>query len=191
MTGSKYIVLSVGVVLVLVALLTYSTRDIAPDLAPFYPTPMNVVDKMLEMAELDSDDVVYDLGCGDGRIVIAAADRFGARGVGVEYDPEVAQRAIDNVRNAGFEDQVEIIVGDAMKVDVTAATVVTLYLLPESNLKLKPILEASLAPGSRVISHDWDMEGWTATRVERMTDGTGRVHTLYLWIIGDQYPSSG
>jgi SAM-dependent methyltransferase len=191
MTGSKYIVLSVGVVLVLAALLTYSTRDIAPDLAPFYPTPMNVVDKMLEMAELDSDDVVYDLGCGDGRIVIAAADRFGARGVGVEYDPEVAQRAIDNVRNAGFEDQVEIIVGDAMKVDVTAANVVTLYLLPESNLKLKPILEASLAPGSRVISHDWDMEGWTATRVERMTDGTGRVHTLYLWIIGDQYPSSG
>ncbi len=189
MRGRKYIAISIGAVLLLVALLTYSTRDIAPDLAPFYPTPMIVVDRMLEMAEIDSDDVVYDLGCGDGRIVIAAADRFGARGVGVEYDPDVAQRAIDNVRNSGLEDQVEIIVGDAMKVDVTPATVVTLYLLPESNLKLKPILEASLAPGSRVISHDWDMEGWTATRVERMTDGSGRVHTLYLWIIGEQYPT--
>jgi precorrin-6B methylase 2 len=189
MIGSKYIVISIGAVLVLFGALTYSTRDIAPDLAPFYPTPMIVVDKMLEMAAIESDDVVYDLGCGDGRIVIAAADRFGARGVGVEYDPDVAQRAIDNVRNSGLEDQVEIIVGDAMKVDVKAATVVTLYLLPESNLKLKPILEASLAPGSRVISHDWDMEGWTATSVERMTDGSGRVHTLYLWIIGEQYPS--
>ena len=172
---NKYILTSIAAVAVLGAWLTYASRNVAPDLAPFYPTPMVVVDKMLEMAEITSDDVVYDLGCGDGRIVIAAADEFGARGVGVEYDPDVAQRAIDNVRRNGLEDHVEIIVGDAMKVDVSPATVVTLYLLPESNLKLRPILEASLAPGSRVISHDWDMEGWTAKRVERMDDGTGRI----------------
>ena len=187
MLTNKYILTSIAAVAVLGAWLTYSSRKVAPDLAPFYPTPMVVVDKMLKMAELTSDDVVYDLGCGDGRIVIAAAAEFGARGVGVEYDPEVAQRAIDNVRNADLEARVEIIVGDAMKVDVSPATVVTLYLLPESNLKLRPILEASLAPGSRVISHDWDMEGWTAKRVERMDDGTGRMHTLYLWVMGDQY----
>jgi SAM-dependent methyltransferase len=177
---------SVLVMVGLIALLSYSTRDIAPDLAPFYPTPMIVVDRMLEMAQIGPDDVVYDLGCGDGRIVIAAAIRYGARGVGVEYDPEVAQRAIDNVHNSGVEDLVTIIVGDAMKVDVSAASVVTLYLLPESNVKLRPILEASLSPGSLVISHDWDMEGWEAKQLERMTDGTGRTHTLYLWEMGTQ-----
>ena len=187
MLTNKYILTPIAAVAVLGAWLTYSSRNVAPDLAPFYPTPMVVVDKMLEMAEITSDDVVYDLGCGDGRIVIAAADEFGARGVGVEYDPEIAQRAIDNVRNSDLEDRVEIIVGDAMKVDVSPATVVTLYLLPESNVKLRPILEASLAPGSRVISHDWDMEGWTAKRVERIDDGTGRIHTIYLWVMGEQY----
>jgi len=187
MVMNKYILTSIGVVAVLGAWLTSSTWNIAPNLAPFYPTPMVVVNKMLEMAEINSNDVVYDLGCGDGRIVITAAGEFGARGVGVEYDPNVAQRAIDNVRNNGLEDRVEIIIGDAMKVDVSSATVITLYLLPESNLKLRPILEGALAPGSRVISHDWDMEGWTAKRVERVDDGTGRIHTLYLWVIGEQY----
>ena len=170
----------------LIGLLSFSTRDIAPDLAPFFPTPMIIVERMLEMAEIGPDDVVYDLGCGDGRIVIAAATRFGARGVCVEYDPEVAQRAIDNVRNSGVEDLVEVIVGDAMKVDVSPASVVTLYLLPESNVKLRPSLEASLAPGSRVLSHDWDMEGWQAKQVERIPDGTGRTHTLFLWEMGTQ-----
>ena len=97
MVMNKYILTSIGVVAVLGAWLTSSTWNIAPNLAPFYPTPMVVVNKMLEMAEINSNDVVYDLGCGDGRIVITAAGEFGARGVGVEYDPNVAQRAIDNV----------------------------------------------------------------------------------------------
>lgn len=187
MVSNRYISISIAILAVLGIWLMYSSRNVAPDLAPFYPTPMVVVDKMLEMAEISKSDVVYDLGSGDGRIVIAAADEFGVRGVGVEYDPGVAQLAIDNVRQMGLEELVEIVIGDAMQVDVSPATVVTLYLLPESNLKLKPILEESLSPGSRVVSHDWDMEGWTAKRIERVSDGVGRVHTLYLWVIGEQY----
>lgn len=186
MLKNKYVLISVGCTIGLALILTYLSRDIAPDLAPFYPTPMVVVDKMLEMAEITSDDVVYDLGCGDGRIVIAAASQFGARGIGVEYDTEVAKRAINNVRKSGVEDLVQIVVGDAMKVDVTPASVVMLYLLPESNVKLRPILETALKSGSRVISHDWDMEGWTAKQITRMDDGTGRIHTLYMWVMGEQ-----
>ena len=186
MLKNKYTVISVGCTIAFGLILTYLSRDVAPDLAPFYPTPIGVVDKMLEMAEITADDVVYDLGCGDGRIVIAAASQFGARGVGVEYDPEVATRAINNVRKSGVEDLVQIVVGDAMKVDVTPASVVMLYLLPESNVKLRPILETSLKPGTRVISHDWDMAGWTASQIAHIDDGTGRIHTLYLWIMGEQ-----
>ena len=167
--------------------LWYFSKDVAPDLAPFFPTPMNVVDRMLRMAEVQSTDVVYDLGAGDGRIVLQAAEKFGAQGVGVEYDPPVAQLAIDSVQKRGLEDKVRIIVGDATKVDVSPATVVTIYLLPETIVLLKPNLDTQLAQGVRVVTHNTPMAGWKAIRTESMDDGTGRTHTLYLYEIGKQY----
>ena len=166
--------------------LTYLSRGVAPDLAPFFPTPMNIVGEMLKMAQVQSSDVVYDLGCGDGRIVIAAADSYGARGVGVEYDPEVARLAIENVKRRNVDHLVEIITGDATKVDVSPASVVTLYLLPETISALRPGLERSLRVGSRVISHNAEMPGWNAVRSETFSDDTGRVHRLYLYEIGKQ-----
>jgi precorrin-6B methylase 2 len=181
---SKLPILTIAVLVLGIAWLTYSSRDIAPDLAPFFPTPMNIVGEMLRMAEVQATDVVYDLGCGDGRIVIAAATTYGARGVGVEYDPEVAQRAIENVRNRNVEHLVDIIIGDATKVDVSAASVVTLYLLPDTIAAVRPRLEELLRSGSRVVSHNAEMPGWKTVRVETFNDDAGRVHNLYLYEIG-------
>ena len=186
-TSSKPIWIGSVVLLVVGLGVWYFSKDIAPDLAPFFPTPMNVVDRMLRMAEVQSTDVVYDLGAGDGRIVLQAAEKFGAQGVGVEYDPPVAQLAIDSVKKRGLEDRVKIIVGDATKVDVSPATVVTIYLLPETIVLLKPNLDNQLAPGVRVVTHNTPMAGWKTIRTESMDDGTGRTHTLYLYEIGKQY----
>src|SRR3972149_2254644 len=109
---NKSVIIALAALALGIGWLTYSSRDIAPDLAPFFPTPMNIVVEMLKMARVQSTDIVYDLGCGDGRIVIAAADTFGARGVGVEYDPNVAQLAIENVKKRNVDHLVEIVTGD-------------------------------------------------------------------------------
>ena len=122
--STKPILIAAVVLVVAGGLLWYINKDVAPDLAPFFPTPMNVVDRMLLMAKVQPMDVVYDLGAGDGRIVIQAAEKYGARGVGVEYDVLVAQLAIDAVQKRGLQEEVQIIVGDATKVDVSPATVV-------------------------------------------------------------------
>jgi len=167
--------------------LVYSTRHMPRDLAPFFPTPMAIVHEMLDLAATGPGDVVYDLGSGDGRIVIVAAEKYGARGVGVEFDPAVAQMAIDDVQKRGLGDKVQIIIGDALKTDVSPATVVTIYLLPESMPMLRPMLDTSLRPGTRVVSHNAEMPKWKAVRTETMNDGTGRMHTLYLYEIGKQY----
>ena len=169
------------------AFLWYVNKDVAPDLAPFFPTPMNVVDRMLQMAAVTPADTVYDLGSGDGRIVIQAAATFGAKGVGVEYDALVAQLAIDAVRKRGLEDKVEIIVGDATKVDVSPATVVTIYLLPETITLLRPNLDTMLRDGVRIVTHNTPMAGWKSIRTETIEDGNGRTHTLHLYEIGKQY----
>jgi 16S rRNA A1518/A1519 N6-dimethyltransferase RsmA/KsgA/DIM1 with predicted DNA glycosylase/AP lyase activity len=167
--------------------LWYFNKDVAPDLAPFFPTPMNVVDRMLQIGKVTSTDVVYDLGAGDGRIVIQAAEKYGAQGVGVEYDVLVAQLAIDAVKKRKLEDNVKIVVGDATKVDVSPATVVMIYLLPETIVLLRPNLDQQLAEGVRVVTHNTPMAGWTPMSTEMMDDGTGRTHTLYLYEIGKQY----
>ena len=148
---------------------------------------MNVVDRMLQMASVQPSDIVYDLGAGDGRIVIQAAEKFGAQGVGVEYDPPVAQLAIDSVRKRRLGDKVKIIVGDATKVDVSPASVVMIYLLPETIVLLRPNLDSQLKNGVRVVTHNTPMAGWDPIRTEMMDDGTGRTHTLYLYEIGKQY----
>jgi predicted RNA methylase len=165
----------------------YLSRDVARDLAPFYPTPMTVVSAMLEMAEVGPSDVVYDLGSGDGRIVAQAAELFGARGVGVEYDPAIARMAEENIRRRKLEHKVEIVVADALKVDISPATVVTVYLLQDTMPLLRPIMDRSLKPGTRIVSHSWYMPGWTPLRTVTVDDGFGTKHTLFLYVIGKQY----
>lgn len=153
---------------------------------PFVPTPMEVVDRMLEVAGVRQGDVIYDLGSGDGRIVIRAAKRYGARGIGIEIDPDLVSRSKQQARLEGAEHLVEFREQDALTVDLFDATVVTLYMLPEFNAKLRPILERQLKPGSRVVSHDFGIEGWKPSRVERMPGGFLHEHTIYLWTMEDK-----
>ena len=150
-------------------------------LAPFVPTPEDVVERMLDVADVKKGDVVYDLGCGDGRIPIAAARR-GARAVGIDIDPQRIAESNANAKAAGVADRVEFRVQDAMTVDVSPATVVTLYLLSSSNAKLRPLLTKQLKPGARVVSHAFSMGSlWPADKVDTFTNSRGDQVTLYLW----------
>ncbi|MCL4846749.1 MAG: methyltransferase domain-containing protein [Acidobacteria bacterium] len=153
----------------------------APVLAPYVPTPQDVVERMLELAGVGPGDVVYDLGCGDGRLVITAARKYGARGVGVDIEPERISESQANAKAAGVESLVTFRLQDAMTVDVSEATVVTLYLLSSSNLKLRPMLTRQLRPGSRVVSHAFSMGDWKPEKVETFTDANGSTRTLFLW----------
>jgi precorrin-6B methylase 2 len=146
-------------------------------IVPFVPTPQEVVDKMVELAGVKKGDVVYDLGSGDGRIVITAAKK-GAKAVGFEIDGDLVKQSRDNIRKAGVQDQAEIRQQDILTVDLAAASVVTMYLLPDVNLQLRPNILSQLKPGSRVVSHAFDMGDWKPERTERVE---GR--TLYLWTI--------
>lgn len=161
-----------------------ATQPRREKLAPFVPTPQEVVDRMLEMAAVKSGDVVYDLGCGDGRLVVTAAKRFGVRGVGVDIDPDRIAESKANAKREGVEKLVEFRQQDARDVNVSEATVVTLYLLTEANLELRPRLQAELKPGSRVVSHQFGMGDWVPARVETIVDNHGLSRQLYLWVIG-------
>ncbi len=151
-------------------------------LAPYVPTPKEVVEKMLAMAQVTSKDVVYDLGCGDGRIVITAAQKYGARGVGIDFDPDRIRESVANAKLAGVENLVTFKQQDAMTVDVSPATVVTLYLLSSSNLKLRPILTRELKTGARIVSHAFSMGDWPPNKTETFEDSNGFSRTLYLWV---------
>ena len=151
--------------------------------APFVATPPDVVDRMLKLANVGPGDVVYDLGCGDGRIVIAAAQKFGARGVGVDLDPLRVQEAQANARNAGVEHLVSFRVQDALDTDVSEASVVTLYLVSALNVKLAPRLMAQLRAGSRVVSHNFAMGDWQPDTVDVFTSADRVSRTLYRWNI--------
>ena len=144
----------------------------------YVPTPQEVVDEMLKLAKVTKDDVVYDLGCGDGRVVVTAAKTYGARGVGIDIDPQRIAEARENVKKAGVEDRVKIIEGDLFQTDLSPASVVTLYLLPSLNLKLKPKLMSELKPGTRIVSHAFDMGDW---KPEKESDVNGR--HVYFWTI--------
>ncbi len=150
-------------------------------LAPFVPTPEDVVDRMLTLAGVTANDVVYDLGCGDGRIVITAAERFGARGVGVDIDPQRIAESKANAERAGVSHLVTFIQQDALEVDLSDATVVTLYLLSSSNMKLRPMLTTQLESGARIVSHAFAMGDWEPDQVELFTDARGNTRKLYLW----------
>ena len=144
----------------------------------YEPTPMPIVRALLELAEVGPRDVVYDLGSGDGRIPITAAKEFGARGVGIEIDPALVAQAQANAHEAGVADKVEFRLANMYQADVRSATVVTLFLHPGPNLKLREKLRSDLQPGSRVVSYVWDMGGWTPTEVRRVNE-----HRIFLWRI--------
>jgi SAM-dependent methyltransferase len=172
-------------VLFAVPLVVVLAEDKKPTKEPdviYVPTPQDVVDKMLEMAQVKKDDVVYDLGCGDGRIVVTAAKKFGAKGIGFDIDPERIKDSLKNVKDNKVEKLVEIKQEDIFKLDLSKANVITLYLLPELNVRLIPQLE-KLKPGSRIVSHDFDMRGVKPKKVITMNSGgaDGREHTIYLW----------
>jgi SAM-dependent methyltransferase len=143
----------------------------------YVPTPERVVSTMLELADVRRGDVVYDLGCGDGRIVVAAAKAGAAKAVGIDIDPERVAEARENVRAAGVADRASILEGDLFQLDLRDADVVTLYLLPELNLRLRPKL-LGLKPGTRIVSHAFDMGDWTPDRVAHV-DGK----TVYMWTV--------
>lgn len=156
-------------------------------LAPYVPTPQYVVEQMLELAQVTSKDVVYDLGCGDGRITITAAKRYGAHAVGVDIDPERIRESMANARAEGVADLVSFKLEDAMKVDVSAATVVTLYLLTSSNEALRPILTKQLKPGARIVSHAFGMGDWQPQKTELIPHESGFNRTIYLWVADGKF----
>lgn len=150
-------------------------------LAPYVATPQDVVDRMLTLADVTAKDVVYDLGSGDGRIPITAAKKFGARGVGIEIDPQRIAESNANAKAAGVDALVTFKLQDAMTVDLSEATVVTLYLLSPSNLKLRPRLTRQLKPGARIVSHAFTMGDWQPDKVVDFADASGARRTLFVW----------
>ncbi len=150
---------------------------------PYVATPQETVQAMLELANVSKDDIVYDLGSGDGRIPIAAANRYGARGVGIEIKPSLIDRARKNAKLSGVSDQVEFRQQDIYKADFSEATVVTMYLFPEVNMKLRPMLFEQLEPGTRIVSHSFDMNEWEPDSTVEVNDDV-----LYLWTIPETIP---
>ncbi len=144
----------------------------------FVPTDFQIVTQMLKLAEVTSKDVVYDLGCGDGRFVVTAAQQFGARGVGIDIDPQRIKEARELAKRTGSEQRVRFIEGDLFEADISEATVVTLFLLTRLNLKLRPKLMKELKPGTRIVSHAFDMGDWKPEKTEYVVSTT-----IYLWRI--------
>jgi protein-L-isoaspartate O-methyltransferase len=151
-------------------------------IVPYVPTPPDVVEKMLEVAKVTSDDVVYDLGSGDGRIVIAAAQKFGARAVGVELDPNLYKQSSDRIKELGLEGRAQILHENLFNVNVRHATVVTLFLLTSVNQKLRPMLEKQLRPGARIVSHDFQIPGWEPEQTIEVVSKSGSTHKIYLYV---------
>ena len=156
-------------------------RPDAPQLAPYVPTPQDVVDRMLVLAGVQKSDFLVDLGCGDGRIPVSAAKKYGARGLGVDIDPARIAEANANAKAAGVEHLVTFKLQDALKTDVSGATVVTTYLLSASNLRLRPILTKTMKPGSRIITHNFSMGDWAPEKSDTFKDAEGRSRTVYLY----------
>jgi SAM-dependent methyltransferase len=179
----RFLSLSLALIFLLVAAPTLSATQWEDDWymgdVPYVPTPEAVVEAMLELAGVKSDDVVYDLGCGDGRIVITAASKFGARGVGVDLNPARIEEANKNAKDAGVTDRVRFVEADLFKAEISDATVVTLYLLSTVNKKLKPRLLKELKPGTRVVSHRFSMgDDWEPEKQVNVED-----RPLYLWTV--------
>jgi len=163
---------------------TTSTDTSVESDVPYVPTPKKTVRSMLELADVSKQDTVYDLGSGDGRVPIMAAEKYGANGVGIEIKPDLVQRARKNAKLSGVSDKVEFRQRDIFKADFSDATVVTMYLFPEVNMKLRPMLFEQLDPGTPIVSHSFDMDEWEP-------DSTMKVNgdVLYLWTIPEKTPA--
>jgi hypothetical protein len=148
---------------------------------PYVPTPQDIVDKMLELAKVTRDDVVYDLGSGDGRIVITAAQKYGARAVGIEINPDLYRQSSSRVKELGLDNQARIMCEDMFQVTIRPATVVTLYLLSSFNEKLRPKMERELHSGTRIVCHDFQVPGWDPEKVLEVNSKNGIPHKLYLY----------
>ena len=153
---------------------------------PYVPTPEPVVAEMLRVADVNRNDVLYDLGSGDGRIVITAAKQYGARGVGIDIDPQRIREAKEKAKDAKVTDRVQFKQQDLFKTDLREATVVTLYLLPDVNLRLRPKLLRELKPGTRVVSHNYDMGDWKPLQAFEVPTATGLPHMVYFWIVPER-----
>src|ERR1035437_1323308 len=154
----------------------------AEKLAPYYPTPETIVDKMLQLAGLKAGEKVYDLGSGDGRIIIMAAQKYHADAIGVELDKDLCRLSLDKIQKLKLEKNAHIVNGDLLKQNYTSADVVTAYLLPGFIDKVQPLLDQQLKKGARVVAHDFEFKNWTPDKVENIADdGEGRSHTLYLY----------
>lgn len=153
------------------------------NLAPYYPTPETIVARMLQMAELKAGEKMYDLGSGDGRIVIMAAQRFHADAVGVEIDAKIAKQSVDRIRKLGLEKTARIVQGDLLQQNYSSADVITVYLMPDAmDDKVQPLLDRQLKKGARVVAHDFQFRNWTPEKVENIADdGEGRSHAIYLY----------
>ena len=179
-----------SLLLVAVVLASAATATLAQPLkpldknpeVPYVPTHERIVDEMLKIANVGKNDVLYDLGSGDGRIPITAAKRFGTRGVGVDIDPDRVREARANATSAGVSDRVKFFQQDLFDTDIKGATVVTLYLLPDVNLRLRPKLLSDLKPGTRVVSHNYDMGDWKPLKTVTVKLPEGE-HTVYFWIV--------
>lgn len=180
MKKTRYL-LNILVITIMSGIITFAQTEERQKDVPYVPTQQSVVEAMLNLAKVQKDDVVYDLGCGDGRIVITAAKLYGTKGVGVDIDPERIKEANENAKKEDVEDKVEFIEGDLFKQDFSKASVVTLYLLPQVNLKLRPILLKQLKPGTRIVSHAFDMGDWQPEQTIEV-DGS----TIYLWTVPEK-----
>lgn len=180
MRNLKYIFTLFVITIMSGLIISAQTSETKKDV-PYVPTQQSVVEGMLNLAKVSKDDIVYDLGCGDGRIVITSAKLYGTSGVGVDIDPERIKEANENAKKEGVEEKVSFIEGDLFKQDFSKATVITLYLLPEVNLRLRPILLEQLKPGTRIVSHAFSMGDWEPEQTIEI-DGA----TIYLWTVPEK-----
>ena len=176
------------ILVVIASVLTLCPLGGAQDTIPFVPSPPHVVEKMIELAEIKKGDILYDMGSGDGRIVIEAAKRYGIRAVGIDLNAELVEKARQNAKNEGVSHLVEFRAQDGLTVDISEATVVTLYMFKWFNNALRPKLQ-KLKPGSRVIAHDFDIDDWKPTRIEYVkppadSSDYAESRTLYIWVVG-------
>ncbi len=171
--------------IVLIAALSciaFAQQPTGDKLAPYYPTPLTIVDRMLDLGELKAGEKMFDLGSGDGRIVIMAAQKYHADATGVELDSDLVASSQEKVRQLGLK-TARIVYGDILKQDYSSANLITVYLLPESNIKVRPILEEQLKKGTRIVAHDFVIGGWTPVKTVTIPDdGEGRSHMLYLYV---------
>ena len=172
-------IISAGLLLFSATALVFAQDAPALDV-PYVPTRQTVVDAMLKMADVKNGDVLYDLGCGDGRIVVTAAKQYGATGTGFDIDPERIAEANENAKSAGVSDKVTFVNANLFETDLSGASVITLYLLPDVNMKLRPKIMA-LKPGTRIVSHAFDMGDWKPDKVD-LVDGA----TIYLWTVPEK-----